>query len=412
VPRAAPLDRMPISGKPEAMRIGVFVDPALDEKPTGIGRHVLCLLEALAEIDRQNEYLLYYPARKDDGREVFPGQAKRPNFRPRSVSFPAGWLYRNPRLWWNWRLPAALRRDRVDVFHGPNHFLPRYAKAPGVVTIHDLAYFHMGVHGPHIDESLRRWTRLALAQAARVIALSEHTAADVRELGFDADRIRVIYGGGNLAPEESIAADRIEELKKTLDLPGRYVLFLGAIQPRKNVPLLVRAFAQLRKEGAIQQRLVLAGPLDSAAEETRRLAADLGVSEDVRFTGYLEPWQVPLIYRLADAFVLPSRYEGFGMVAIEAMHYGAPCIVADTSCLREVTSDAALHAGVETPEELASVMKRLLASEPLRADLIRRGKERAKLFTWRRNAEQTLSVYQELHREAARPQASMSRAAP
>src|SRR5207247_471161 len=122
----------------------------------------------------------------------------------------------------------------------------------------------------------------------------------------------------------------------------RYILFVGALQPRKNVPFLVRAFAELRRMREIPHKLVLAGPFDVATEEIRGLVREMHLEADVLLTGYLEDWQIPLLYKLADLFVLPTRYEGFTLVTLEAMAYGTPVIATDTSSIREGVGDAAL----------------------------------------------------------------------
>ena len=127
--------------------IGIHADVAKDPRPTGTGIHVLYLPQALARIDTGNEYLLYFQRNLLGGADSFSHWPTQPNFRHRPVRFPLTWQMNRPRAWWNWRLPAILRRDRVDVFHGPNHFLPDGNACKKVVTIHDLAYFHMRVHG-------------------------------------------------------------------------------------------------------------------------------------------------------------------------------------------------------------------------------------------------------------------------
>ena len=211
------------------MRIGIYVDVANDVKPTGIGLHVRHLVHALAELDRDNEYLLYYQCGLLEHGSLFPLQPRRPNFRLRPVRFLTQWKSEHPTVWWEWYLPWVLRRDRLDIFHGPNHFLPTFDPHKSIVTIHDLAYFSMQMHA--FNDVLQAWTRKALAHAAAVIALSENTRHDVEALGIEPQRIRVIYGGGNIVPEDQIQSHRIGELKKLLHLPERYILFVGTLQP-------------------------------------------------------------------------------------------------------------------------------------------------------------------------------------
>lgn len=376
------------------MRIGMYVEVALDERPTGIGKHIQCLLDALAEIDDRNEYFLYYPTPLWRARIEFPHRPSRANFRARPVRAPGPLHHSHPRLWWNHYLPRVLRRDKIDVFHGPNHFLPTFPRNQNIVTIHDLAYFHMPVHGEHMDSILRQWTMLSLKQAGAVIALSENTKRDVEQLGVPAEQIHVIYGGGNIVPEDRIQHERLAELRERLSLPERFILFVGAIQPRKNIPFLVRAFAELKsRRPDLPHHLVLAGPLDSAADEVRALAEQLGLGHQVRMTGYLEDWQIPLLYKAADLFALPTRYEGFTLVTLEAMGYGTPLVATDSSSIKEGVGDAALLVGVDDVKALADAMERGITDAALREELTQKGKKQAAKFTWRNCAQQTLQLY-------------------
>lgn len=378
------------------MRIGIYAQVARDAKPTGIGLHVRELVQALAAIDRTNEYLLYYPAGWGDKGVAFPDLPLPANFRPRPVRFPSRWAGDHMQLWWKWYLPWFLRRDRLDVFHGPNHFLAPYKRGRTVVTIHDLAYFHMPVHGPIMDEMLRTWTRRALQWADAVIALSENTRRDIEALGVPPERIRVIYGGGRIVPESQIQYERVGEMRKTLGVPERYILFVGTLQPRKNVPFLVRGFARLKRETGLPHKLVLAGHRDVAGDEIEALARELGIADDVIITGYVESWHLPLLYKGADLFVLPTRYEGFTLVTLEAMAYGTPVIATDTSSIREGVGDAALLVEVDDDVALASQMKSVLTDDVVRSRLIASGRDRTAMFTWANNARETLSLYREL----------------
>jgi glycosyltransferase involved in cell wall biosynthesis len=378
------------------MRIGIYADVAKEDKPTGIGLHIRRLVDAIARLDQENEYLLYYQRgvlRDSTGLSLCPPQA---NFRPRPVRFPARWVGDHPRLWWDRWLPRCLRKDRVDVFHGPNHFLPAFDPARSVVTIHDIAYFRLDDAGCQ-SPMLRTWTRKALDRAAAVIALSENTRTDVESLGVDPGRIQVIYGGANVVPEQEISYARAPALKARLNLPAHYILFVGSLLPRKNVPFLLRSFARLKAANPLlPHKLVLAGHRDKAAEEVDRLCRELGIADDVIITGYVESWELPLLYKLADVFVLPTLYEGFTLVTLESMHYGTPVIATDTSSIREGTGEAALLVPVNDDEALAAALGRVLGEDGLRKQMIERGKVQARKFTWEQCARDTIGVYTQL----------------
>jgi len=385
------------------MRIGIYAETATDPKPTGIGLHVRELLKSLAEIDDENEYYLYFPNSSHRGAKALTQLNLGEHFYERPVWCPFEWNTRRPRLWWQWYLPWMIRRDRLDLFHGPNHFVPLPRRAKTVVTLHDLAYFRMNVHGTTMDQSMRIWTERALEWSDRIIALSENTRLDVEKLGVSPDRVRVIYGGGHVVPDAEIQFNRIHELRKQFRLPDRFILFVGTIQPRKNVPFLVRAYAKAKASGQITQKLVLAGHRDSAAEEVESLARSLGIANDVIITGYVENWQLPLLYKLADLFVLPTLYEGFTLVTLEAMAYGTPVIATDTSSIREGVGDAAILVPVNDDNALANAIQTVLTDTELRDRLINRGEARSKMFTWRQCAEKTLDLYRELAQPSSSP---------
>ncbi|WP_425616592.1 glycosyltransferase family 4 protein [Anatilimnocola sp. NA78] len=386
------------------MRIGIYVDVARDAKPTGIGKHVLHLIQALAELDQKNEYRLYYPSRAWGRTDDFAHCPAQVNFRSRPVRFPRRWEAEHPRVWWQYYLPWVLRRDGIDVFHGPNHFVPCFDPARTVVTIHDIAYFHMEVHGAGMDQVMRDWTRKALDWSGAVIALSENTRRDVEGIGCAPDKIKVIYGGGSVISNEKIAFERLGELRQTMNLPPKYLLFVGALQPRKNVPFLVKAYAKLLAERSIEEHLVLAGPKSDATAEIEALVASLGISDRVHLTGYLDDWQLPLLYKGASAFVLPTRYEGFTLVTLEAMAYGTPVIATESSSIREGVGDAALLVEVDNIPALSGAIERVLTEESFRAELVRRGTERAKRFTWQQCAKDTLALYESMAKH--KPQTS------
>ncbi|HZU39223.1 MAG TPA: glycosyltransferase family 1 protein [Gemmataceae bacterium] len=381
------------------MRIGIYVDVAKEQSPRGVGFHVLNLLRALADLDRDNEYLLYYQCGLLESASVFQNRPQQPNFRLRPVRAPRSWPGERPRLWWQYRLPLAIRRDRLDVFHSPNHFLPELSTPPTVVTIHDVAYFSMDhLYSAGVTEGLRVWTQRALERASAVIALSENTRQDLERLGVAPERIRVIYGGGNIVPEGAIQYERRDELRQRLGLPEQYILFVGTLHPRKNVPFLLRSFARLKKEMGLPHKLVLAGQRHAAADEIERLIGELGLSQDVIITGYVQDWEMPLLYKMADLFVLPTLYEGFTLVTLEAMAYGCPVISTDTSSIREGVGDAGILVPVNDDEALADAMRSVLTDPALRARLVERGLTQASRFTWSRCAQDTLAVYAALAR--------------
>lgn len=378
------------------MRIGINIDVARDETPSGIGLHIRELLEALAAIDEENRYVLYFRRGLVKSRTGYDGPA-RPNFRPRPVRAPWGWPEDHPTLWWDWYLPWMIRRDRLDVFHGPNHFLPACHGASGVVTIHDLAYFRQDdLYPPEVNAVLRTWTLRSLHRTRSVIALSENTRGDIEALGIPPAKIQVIHGGGKVLPDDQIHFELRDELQRALGLPDHYILFIGTINPRKNLPLLLRAFAALKRRCDLPHKLVVAGARGPASAEFDSIVEELGLASDVIVTGYVESWQIPLLYKMADVFVLPSLYEGFTLVTLEAMAYGTPVIATDTSSIREGVGDAARLVVLGDVEGMASAIHSVLTDEPLRREMIAKGHHQAQKFTWENCARATLRLYHEV----------------
>jgi glycosyltransferase involved in cell wall biosynthesis len=270
------------------LKIGIYAETARGDKLTGIGRHVTALVNTIASIEPDNNILLYYPGTRTNSR-LEGNIASAPNVKFRPVWVPANLPSEHPRLWWNWFLPAAIRMDGLDVFHGPNHYLPR-TSIPKVVTIHDLAYFKMEVHGGSRDELLRSSTRSAMEKANAVVALSNNTQEDIVSLGIEHSKVHVIYGGGNVVGESQIQYARREEMQRRLGIREKYILCVGAIQPRKNIPFLLKAFAQWKAKKPIPHQLVIAGPKENAAADVMELIQSLGLEKDVIVTGYVADW--------------------------------------------------------------------------------------------------------------------------
>lgn len=378
------------------MRIGIYVDVAKEEQPRGIGFHILHLLKGLSAVDGTNEYFLYYREDLWGKSHGFPHCPDEANFRSRPVRFPRNWDSNHPSLWWKHYLPRVVAKDRIDVFHGPNHFLPVLPHRRTVVTVHDVAYFKMELYTPGVTALLREWTRRALEQAGAVIAISQNTQRDVEELGVEPSRIRLIYGGGNVANEDEIQYDRRDELRRQFQLPEKYILFVGTIHPRKNVPFLLRSFHKLKREKGLPHKLVLAGKPDAAANDVQELIRELQLEGDTIITGYVEDWHIPLLYKMADVFVLPTLYEGFTLVTLEAMSYGTPVISTDTSSIREGVGDAGLLVPVNDVDALAKAIEDVLFQPGLAAEMVAKGHEQARKFSWRKCAEQTCHLYEEL----------------
>lgn len=365
------------------MRIGIDASPMVRRRG-GVGWYVARLVEGLAAQDGENEYRLY----ADRPLEI--AALGLPAARWRSVV--AG----------RWNLPRAVRRDRVDVFHGTSFRLRARGRLGSVVTIHDLSAERLpGLGGRRFGQRLAsaktRWTA---RRAERVIADSRSGAADVAAVfGVAPERIVVVPLG--VGPEFFPEPPPVQEAVRARLAPGRegLILFCGTLEPRKDVPTLVRAFARV-PGGRHRYRLVLAGGDGRASAEIATLVSRLGLGDAVAFEGYMDVAQLRGLYSAATLFVLPSLYEGFGLPVLEAMACGTPVIATDSSSLPEVVGDAGLLVPPGDPEALAGAMARVLDDADLAADLRQRGLRRAKGFTWEATAAKTLAVYRAVANEA------------
>ncbi len=383
------------------MRIGIYID-VLKREFRGIGYHVYELIHKLSMIDKENEYFLYYQYGMFQKKSILRYCPQALNFHLRPVRFPEAWFSNYPTVWWEYYLPLVIRMDRIDIFHSPNYFLPTIPREKNIVTIHDLAFFKMELYTKGFTESLRYWTEKALRSASRVIAISENSRKDIEALGIvEPERIRVIYGGGHVVSEEEIQYKRMDEVCAAFQLPKQYILFIGVLHPRKNIPFLVRSYAKLKRDTALPHGLVLAGLRGPAAEEVEQLIQELGITSDVTITGYVEDWQLPLLYKHADLFVLPTLYEGFTLVTLEAMHYGVPVVATECSSIREGVGQAATLVPCDDVEAMTKAMHELLVNDLLRQERIALGKEQAAKFSWQNCASETLSLYNEMYNKRA-----------
>ena len=296
------------------------------------------------------------------------------------------------------RLPLALNRWRVDVFHAPNYMMP-LLPCPGtrrVVTIHDLIPLLFRDYAPRSKKNrffpvFKAIMNRSVRAADRVIAVSESTRRDLQSYfhldAASAARIRVIAEGVRTRCTPAPRTPR----------PHVQFLYVGRRDPYKNLPLLVASFAALRQRGlAVALRVV--GSDDPRYPEARQLARELGVDEAIAWSGYVNDAELLAAYQQADVFVLPSNYEGFGLPVLEAMACGTPVICSNTSSLPEVAGDAALMIDPRQPHTLTDAMNRLATEPALRRQLAEKGLARAALFSWDATARQTLALYEELAR--------------
>ena len=285
-------------------------------------------------------------------------------------------------LWEQSVAPLEVASRRIRVFHSPAYVAPIALPCRSVVTVHDLSFILLPqFFRPGNRMYLSTMTRLSVQRADRVIADSESTKRDVvRILKVPAERVDVIH----LAVEpifRPLPADDVRDFRQSSGLPDRYILYVGTLEPRKQLPTLLRAYALARSGGAELPTLVVGGGKGWGHEGIFRLVDELGLGDQVLFPGFLPLADLPLWYNGASLFAYPSRYEGFGLPVLEAMSCGTPVVTTAASSLPEVAGDAALLVPPGDVEALARALVSLILDVDRRDDLARRGLARAALFS-------------------------------
>ncbi|MCA9834809.1 MAG: glycosyltransferase family 4 protein [Thermomicrobiales bacterium] len=299
----------------------------------------------------------------------------------------------SPRLWTHLRLSGELLRHRVNGLFVPSHVVPLY-HPPSVVTIHDLGYLHWPESHPESQLRMLDYTTRWSAKVARhIIVPSGQTARDLtRFYKVPASKMTVIHHGVNPAMS-TLPTTADTTLRDRYLLNNPFVLAVGTIQPRKNLPVLGHAIAQLNKETSID--LVIAGKQGWMADEVMAELSEAGLGDHLRVLDYVPDDDLPALYRAADIFVQPSRFEGFGMPILEAMACGTPVIAARGSSLDEIGGDAAIRFDHDDCEELTARIAELLSDETLKHQVIANGRSWSEGFTWEQTARKTRIVLTE-----------------
>jgi len=361
------------------MNIGIDASRAARGQRTGTENYSLHVIRELVGLGSMHQFTLYFNQPPCPG--LVPDM---PNVRKRVIPFP--------RLWTHARLATEMLLHAPDVLFVPSHVLP-LAHPPAVATIHDLGYRYFPETHTQRARRYLEWGTRHNARASRlIIADSRATRDDLMKFyGVPESKIRVAYPG--LRPDLDPVRDP-GLVKAALDRYGirePYALYVGTLQPRKNLVRLIDAFARVPEPCV----LVLTGKKGWLYAEILRRAESLGIGHRVVFTGYVPDEDLPALLSGASLFAFPSLYEGFGMPVLEAMACGVPVVCSDSSSLPEVTGDAALLVPPTDTDALAAAMNRVLTDEGLRRALIARGLERAREFTWSRCAGEILKALEE-----------------
>ena len=365
-----------------SVRIGIDARKLHD---FGIGTYIRNLLRQLARLDRDTEFVLL--CRPEDAALL---TSLGSNFRP--IAETAG----NYSVAEQVRIPIALQREGVTLFHAPHYVLPPLVRCPSVVTIHDCIHLMFPQYLPNrlALAYARTSIRLAARRATRVLTVSESSKRDIlRFVDTEPDKIDVIYN----AYDERFGVEPREEdvvrVRERYQLHDEFVLYVGNVKPHKNLERLIEAFDRVHKRGLDHLKLVIIGDEISKYTSLRRAVHRHQLHKYVRFLGYLPEETLGVMYRLAGVFVFPSLYEGFGLPPLEAMASGTPVVTSNLSSLPEVTGDAAVLVDPYDPDAIAGGIERVLTDETIRRDLRRKGIARAKQFSWEASVKRVRDIY-------------------
>lgn len=296
-------------------------------------------------------------------------------------------------IWEQVVAPFARWRDHLDVLFCPVNVVPLAGVIPSVVTVHDLAFL---AHPEAFRASKRRYltlmTRLSVRRARRVIAVSAHTKSDlVHHFGIAPGKVTVIPNAADERFRTTTDAASLKAFKPTHHLPERFILFVGTLEPRKNLRRLIEAFARVAQEDA-EVALVIVGASGWMTSDLAPLVQTRGLSDRIIFTGYVADNDLPHWYQAATVFCYPSLYEGFGLPVLEAMACGTPVVTSNTSSIPEITGDAALLVDPTDVTALVGALLLILSDETRQEQMRRAGIERAHGYSWGRTAEATYAV--------------------
>ena len=302
----------------------------------------------------------------------------------------------NDRLWTMFAFPSALRRDGAEVAH-TQYTIPIHTPCPTITSVHDISF---RLYPSWFPKKHRLLLNLAvpgaMRRAARIITLSESSRRDIiRIYGIPPEKIHAIHlaAGPEYQPiPKEIARAAVNE---RYGLNDPYVIAVGVLQPRKNLALLLEAFAIAKRRAKLAHRLVITGKAGWDYENLGVLAGRLGITESVQFTGYVADEDLPHLYSAAEVLAFPSLYEGFGLPPLEAMACGTPALVSDAPAMPEVAGDGAWVLPVMSPVAWADAIAALCTDSELRRSWAQRGIRRAAQFSWERTAAQTKKVYEE-----------------
>ncbi|MEO8065978.1 MAG: glycosyltransferase family 1 protein [Candidatus Doudnabacteria bacterium] len=367
------------------MIIGIEAERANLPNPTGVEYYAAQMIRNFARMDPKNNYVLYFRTKPLPWFYELPK-----NFSIRLIPFP--------KFWTQLRISWELITHPVDVLFIPASALPIFHPKRSVVAVHDIAFeLFDGIYTGYMNYYQKFVTRFAVKHGAKVVSASESTKNDlIRVYKTKPEKIIVTH----LGLGDDFRPMKYDEVQPVLDkydlVYQKYILFVGTLQPRKNIIKLADAFQKIKKENHVEEKLVIVGQRGWLWEPIVKKIKMVGLDGSVKYLDYVSKRDLPYLYSGAKLLTLPALYEGFGFPPLEAMASGVPVVVSNVSSLPEVVGDAGALVDPDSTESIAEGLLSVLMDDNLRQQMIVKGLARAKRFTWENTARKTLEVFESL----------------
>ncbi len=393
-------------------RIGLnahLLDLSGNYRSAGINWYIFHLLRALSERQRSAS-----PGESDLAFTVFSSELKARQSLPSAEIVLSRLPTHHPivRIAWEQILqPAALTKSRIDLLHALAFAGPRVISIPWIVTIYDLSFMRYPRSFNALNRLYLKWAVAdSLRRADRVIAISKNTRDDlVHSFGVSEEKIQVIYCGKDESFHPTSDVREVQALRARHGLPDHMILFVGTLEPRKNLAHLIRAFAQAKRSAHLPHSLAIVGAPGWKQSGIERVIEQQGVTGDVIFAGYVPQAELPVWYRAAELLVYPSLFEGFGLPPLEAMASGIPVIASNSSSLPEVVGDGGILVPPTDQSILAEAIISGVGDHARRAALIERGLIQAAKFSWEKAARETVQVYRSVLESRGAPSSKLAK---
>ena len=365
------------------MVIGIDGNEANVEKKVGIGEYAYELLLQFAKVRDEGKFKFEIYL-KDNPRSEMPVPSS--NLRYNVIG---------PRkMWTQFGLPLNLfLSKRPDIFFTPTHYAPRFSPIPTAISIMDLSFIHFpNLFAKRDLYQLTNWTRYSVKNASKIFTISQSSKDDIIDAyGVEDKKIFVTCPG--IKEGTNVKILTMDDLRKKFGIDKDYILFVGTLQPRKNIVKLIEAFSKIEKENLL---LVLVGKKGWLYENILSAPEKFGVLERVKFLDFVEDKDLPSLYKNALCFALPSLYEGFGLPVLEAMKHGCPVLTSNVSSLPEAGGDAAIYFDPNNADDIKEKIEKVIKNPTLRQEMIEKGYNQIKKFSWEKTAKETLRVLEDL----------------